>query len=103
MRSRISTYGLVVALFIVWGAAAFAQENALPPSGHGHAIAAVRIAACAGMSNGAPCSFSHHGQQVKGICHASRQGQLACRSRHHGHRGEDMPGLGGGMPEGSTP
>src|SRR5690349_7685726 len=75
MRSRISTYGLVVALFIVWGAAAFAQESAPLPSGHGHAIAAVRIAACTGMSKGAPCSFSHHGQQVKGICHASRQGQ----------------------------
>jgi hypothetical protein len=103
MRARISTYGLVVALFIMLGAAAFAQENVLPPSGHGHGIAEVRIAACAGRSKGAPCSFSHHGQQVNGICHPLRQGQLVCRSGHHGHRGEGMPGLGSGMPEGSMP
>jgi hypothetical protein len=101
-RSRISIYGLLVALFFVWGSTAFAQEGAFGGGGYerGRGPAKDLIVACEGKSDGAPCSFSHHGQEVNGICHTSPHGQLVCHTGR-GRRGRGMPGMGNGMPYGA--
>lgn len=102
LRSKISTCGLLIIIFVLAGVAAFAQEN---PSESGHAqwqaMRQVMIAACAGKSDGTPCSFSRDGQPVNGICHTSRRGQLLCRSGHHRQSQGNMGGSGGGMPGGA--
>jgi hypothetical protein len=81
-RSQISIYGLLLALFIVWGSTAFAQEGAMGGGGYEkeHRRAKDLIVACEGKTEGTPCSVSHRGHELNGFCHTSPHGELVCRT-----------------------
>jgi hypothetical protein len=104
VKIRLWICGALLTVLVMAAPAAHAQTYGSPsPVGHSQwrEMRQETMAACAHKSPGTACSLSSAGQALGGICRATQQGQLACRT------GEAEPGFrmrgptGGGMPWGN--
>jgi len=87
MKVKVATLSLLSTLFLA-APTVYAQNAANPPSAAGKSMSMREemIAACAGKTADAPCTFTRKGETVNGTCH-QRKKEMICRSsegrRHH--------------------